>query len=223
MPEPSFKESLLVPVSLLINKTLKKKKKKKKKAVSTASDKKEPVTAEEILSNKDLPADLRLKYFDNFNKFNKPLPTAPIPVVTRSELQARPAHEYDDNILLENISVDKFPVASSILNFIKSSQDISWNKNFEVVVDGRLIRDSDIRKILSFLVGEVVITKHEDIPPGGFEVKKKLEILGLPKSWIQTVRKSVRIIKREEEEEKEEKKKGPITRSQKGKGNWIVF
>lgn len=203
MTEVTFKESLLIPMSYF----------KKRQKTSFEKEKSKlsvPVTAESILLDKTIPADLRVKYFDNLKKFDKARPPAPINVITTTEKKEEgekgKQREEDLKIILNDMPDSKKPLASSIINFMRETKDITWNSQFEVAVDERIIPNSDIRKILQFLVGEVIYTSGKlDIPKGAATVKEKLEILEVPPSWLKHVPRSSK-------------------RKQRGQGiKWIVY
>jgi len=189
MSEASFKESLLVPLTCIRNKKKHSSQKMKGKSI------KSPVsTAESLLADESIPADLRLKYFDNMVRFDRARPPTPVNVITNTEKreeqeqQAENQREEDTRILLNEIPDSKKPLASSILKFMKERRDITWNSRFEAVLDGEVIPDSDIRKIMQFLLGEVIYTLGKlDIPKGAMSIKEKLEISEIPPSWLKHV------------------------------------
>lgn len=177
MMDSPFKESLLVPASFLIKK--KEKLQLKKKITPTA-----------ILTDTRRPADLRLKYFDNFVKFNKEREKSPLKVITKTEQEAaeKVPVEDDPKVLLKDIPKEKIPLATSILSFIKDSDEISWNQKFEVIIDGNTIQDSDIRKIIQYYVGEIIVTDaRHDVPIGANILKEKLEIIDIPFTWFKLI------------------------------------
>lgn len=193
----TFKESLLVPVSFLIQK-------KKKKETK--------ITPSEILNDKTIPADLRLKYYNKFLKYNKERPKSPLKVITKTEAEEEKVSDYEIQAILRDVPDLKIPLARAILQFIKDNDDISWNKKFEVVIDGKTIEDSDIRAIIRFLVGLKIITSEKDFPKGGRETFAKLEVLDIPSDWLTFVQREIQRSRR--------KRKLEI----KGEGQkWIVF
>lgn len=197
MTEKGFKESLLVPVSFMTKSEVLLRKKKSSKTKPTP---RKPVSANSILSNENVPADLRLKYFDNFMRHNRLRPESRVKVITETEEEEQKKYRFsvqDLENILQDISIDKKPLASSILNFIKDSDEITWNDNFEIIIDGKILPESNIKRILQFLVGEVVYTDRRlDVPPGVKAVREKLKILGIPLSWLkQTPKQSERLQK----------------------------
>jgi hypothetical protein len=156
-----------------------------------------------------MPADLRLKYFDNLVKFNRNRPPPPLEVVTRSERKEAESQEREDDskLLLDDIPIAKKPLANAILKFMRETKVISWNSKFEVIIDGEILQESDMRKVLQFLLGEIVYTQGQlDIPKGAITVKERLDILEIPTSWLKHVPRFSR-------------------RKQKGRGlrRWIVY
>lgn len=193
MNNPTFKQSLLIPFS-------------------PCKEKEERDPALSILSEKNVPADLKLKQFDSFVKYNRDRKTS-------DEKTEAPPHLVN----LENISDAKKPLAESILTFIRKTPEISWDWKFQLVIDQKVFSGSDLPKILQYLVGELVITNSVlDIPPGARELEEKLRVLGIPSSWLQLIpRRSKRATKRkvlpkeeeeEEDEEEEEEEEIPIKR-----------
>jgi hypothetical protein len=173
------------------------------------------VSVESLLSDESIPADLRLKYYDNMVRFNKERPPTPVSVITNTEKKEEQEQrvkgqiEEDTRIVLSGVPDSKKPLAHSIVKFMQESQDITWNSKFEAVLDGNVIPDSDIRQIMLFLLGEVIFTFGKlDIPKGAQSIKEKLEILEIPPAWL---KHAPRISKRK----------------QKGKGlkrrHWVVY
>lgn len=194
-----FKECLLVPASYLI---------KKKKSEN------KPKNPKEILSNKKLPADVRLKYFDSFVKFNKEKESSPVRVITKTEEEAKKKPPYDIlRSFLSDLPDAKLPLVKAILEFITESKEITWDRNFQVVIDKQEIRDSDIRKILQYFVGLGVHTSEADIPTGSEELRTKLEQLEIPSDWFGYIPRTSARTKRRKTD-----------KSQSGDGKrWIIF
>lgn len=198
MMSSPFKESLLVPVSFLIQ--------KKKK-----TDKKTPMG---ILSDKRQPADIRLKYFDNFVKFSKDKGSPPMKVITRTEEEKEESRpEYDIKVLVRDIPDFRLPLARAILEFMTDSKKITWDRNFQVALDGHEIHNSDIREILKYILGLSIVTSAEDIPTGAEQVKEKLRLLDIPLVWLKnTPHLSSR------------PKRPTTSKEQTGKGKkWIIY
>lgn len=186
-----FEECYLLPKTFLI--------KKRNKEKTPAS----------ILSNKKLPSDLRLKYFDNFMKFDKGKPSV------RALTQDEP--EINIDTLLGDLPLMNVPEARALLQFMKDSHEISWNLNLELIIDNTTINRSDLRKIIRYMLGLSTVTRHTDIPIGAEQLISKLELLDFPFEWLrkfprQKLDRAAKIKVSKEEEELLEgvsKKKAP--------------
>lgn len=161
--ESKFKECLLIPTSFLS-----KKKKSKLKDGKNISSK--------ILSNKNIPASVRLRIFDNFMRFHHDKPmqkeiekekpvqedflhklldkihnTNPVKK-EENEKDAEEEEEEEKKYGIDNITRDipdeNKPKAIAILHRMMQSGEITWNEKFEVIIEGTKILKSDIREIM---------------------------------------------------------------------------
>lgn len=83
------------------------------------------------------------------------------------------------------------PVVENIIKIIKKHpEDVRWNDNYEVILNNRLLPDTNIQDILHYLLNTKVITSSADIPPGMERVKEALVNIDVPSTWFR--RKSPR-------------------------------
>ena len=78
------------------------------------------------------------------------------------------------------------PFVQSILEVIKPRpNEISWNDKFEIILNGRLLPETNIIDLIQFFMKETVVTNdNRDVPLNAFEIYEKLLELGIPKTWI---------------------------------------
>ena len=137
------------------------------------------------MSKKKLPADLKLKQFDVFKKYNKLRDPSDIESNTPPPLN------------LENISYANQPLVESILTFIRKSPEVSWDWKYQIIMDKKELSETDMRKIIQYFVGEAVITDSKlDIPIGFLELKDKLKFLEIPSSWLKLIPRRTERIKK---------------------------
>ena len=159
----SFKEAVIIPYSMF------------KKCNFDRTPKQDH---EIILENPNLPADVKMKLFNQ----------AKILAGQKSEEQPVEDSSRDKNE--ESYIVQLFPdkdqpFIASILEKLKANTDeISWDDNMRVNIDGKLHRDSNIIELLRFTMKNLIITADTDIPAGAREFLEKLIAIGVPKSWI---------------------------------------
>ena len=91
---------------------------------------------------------------------------------------------FDD--ILVHINERYRPQLKSILEAIANNKDIiSYDKNYTLKINGKIIEDSNIIDILKYFTKNSIITKEDDIPNGAFILYDTLvNELNIPKSWI---------------------------------------
>ena len=217
----SFKESIIIPLDMF--------------SKCKFSPEEEEDEAAKLL-NTDIPSDIKMKLHSQKKKRIKS---------TNSDEKSR----YEDVDFIVQILPEKSqPFARSILKKISDHKDeISWNENLELVLNGLPLADTNIIELFKLISKNAIITKRsEDVPKGAHQFVGKLLEIGVPRSWIMarltrdlpSRRKRVTrgqrrrnsdddsddtIVAAEEEEEEEDppsKKK----RAQKGHGtSWVFF
>lgn len=97
--------------------------------------------------------------------------------------------EYFKKPVLDRVSPAKRLEASNVLDFIlQHKTKINWDpRTMEVIINGRIIPDSDIGNVLQRLTNARVVTVSERTPPGTREVYNTLVTdLGMPENWVST-------------------------------------
>lgn len=100
-----------------------------------------------IMSNKTLPTDVKLAKYNNIlQKFNKMIQKKqqPYEIVIEGEKES----SYTDEAILEGIPHDHVYRAKSLLKHVHNNPNIKINDTGEVILDGRIIRGSNIKDII---------------------------------------------------------------------------
>ncbi len=83
------------------------------------------------------------------------------------------------------------PVVENIIKIIKQHpKDIKWNDNYEVILNDKLLPNTNIQDILQYLLNTKVVTSTKDVPIAAERIKEELKDIGVPSTWFQ--RKSPR-------------------------------
>ena len=171
----SFQEAVIIPMSLF-------------QKCNFDKTKKESKSSELLTSNLQTP--IKMKLFEHERVMEKR---------KRELLPHSPIYEKtDEDWLIQGISEKFRPYAKSILEFIKLHPDeLGYdNSNYEIRINDDFIRNSNLGKILQFLMKSAIVTREEDIPLGTYSLLTKLYDLGMPKTWVKVkilVRRSSRI------------------------------
>ena len=127
----------------------------------------------------DLPSSVNVKLYqqEHLGKVHR----VPDPLVKLGETEALP-----DAIIIDSVKTVDKPTVKSILDKIQQFKNIvSWNKNLEIILNGNVIPDTNIVKIMQYLMKSRVVTSERDIPRGASQFYEALiEQLEIPKSWI---------------------------------------
>lgn len=155
----SFKESVIIPLKMF----------------ETCSFKKEK---DNFLQQENYPSDVRLKLY-NHERIRKRLRADKIKQTKLDE------NKLVRTKILDVIPVTKQPFLNSIIDIIeKNPNDIKWNNNYELFLDGVIQPEYNIIQIFRFLTKSSVVTNEADIPSGAKVVYEKLLHIGVPKTWI---------------------------------------
>lgn len=134
---------------------------------------------QDILLDPSIPVDKRMKLYHQKKALEKKKPPE------EKEEEAEEVGERNFQYIVDAIQMSYRPFAHSILDYLKNYQDqITWNDNMEVIIDGRLYPDSNILDLFHFLMKNKVITSPADIPIAGMEFYDKLLEIGIPKEWM---------------------------------------
>ena len=128
----SFKQSILIPLSLF-------------KQCKIEENIKSLENSESILDNENMPSSEKMKLFHQNKFLQKNTTLAPL------------KNEKNDNFLyIINQIPDKYkPYAKAILEFIRNQANIRWNNNLELIIDGELFTQSNIISILNYLLTDI--------------------------------------------------------------------
>ena len=158
----SFKESVIIPIETYRQ---------------CRFDKRTPEL--DILTSTSLPSDVKMKLYDQMKLKTKKMKTSPIKRATFST-DFPPVKD-----ILNKIPTEDQPFVQSILDKIKQRpEEIKWNNNEEIMIDGQLLHGSNISEIFQFLTKNLTVTSSKDVPVGTDKFYNKLILMNIPKSWI---------------------------------------
>ena len=119
----------------------------------------------------------------------RPLPEPKL-VQIKKEVEVEAPSE---DIILIQFPLRTRPVVNLILKYMKDSRGIlSWTDNLEIVIEGETIQDSNLIQLLRFVTNSLTITSAKDIPMGAEDFVDTLVDIGVPKVYIQLLRRSPR-------------------------------
>lgn len=155
----SFKESVIIPYEMF-----------KKCQFPTDEN-----PTQNIL-DENLPSDVKMKLYTQAQHHTHR-------EKTQEHTDKQKHQDYD--FIVQLLAEKNQPFAQSILNKMRErSDEVSWNKNLELVLDGKTYVDSNIIELFKYIMKNLVITRHSDVPRGAIDFMKKLYDIGVPKSWI---------------------------------------
>ena len=147
-----------------------------------------------ILMDKTLPADKKMKLFhqqQTRNKYNKKSSKQ-----TVSGSDRLPTNLPFGEHILHNLPLKDKPHARALLEvFHDNPSELNWNDRQEVIVDQKVIHDSNIVNIFRYFTKNLVLTRSDDLPPGTRDVYSKLMDLDVPSSWIKQKPKKVQQVR----------------------------
>ena len=162
---------------------------------------------ENVLFDESLPPDVKMKLYNQEKALKQIIQ---IPSTVPEPTFKGTAKDY--NFIIDSIPTAIQPFVSSILNHLQHFKDqITWNDQLELIIDGKPFANSNIVKLFQFIMKKITISSDKDIPIGAFEFYRKLLEIGVPNAWMKLTfpRKSGR-------------KKGESTEFQIGSGlSWI--
>lgn len=182
----SYKEAIIIPLDVF------KKCNFSKEDMSQSDTENKLSTPTDILQNKTLPSDVKIKLYKQKKKLQKKREPEPQVVTVKSSTpdKAKPS----ENIILNEFPMATRPLVYMIMKYMKESTGIlSWNNNLELVNEGTAIQDSNIIDLLKFVTNSLTITSNKDVPVGATEFVKGLEKIGVPKAYIKLPRRSARV------------------------------
>ena len=145
----SFKESIIIPLDMF-----------SKCKFPTEEGEDEAVK----VLNDDIPSDLKMKLHSQKKKRSK-----------KSSSDEKQRYE-DVDFIVQILPEKSQPFAQSILKKISDHKDeISWNEDLELVLDGRPLADTNIIELFKLISKNLIITKQsEDVPKGAHQFVDKL-------------------------------------------------
>ena len=207
----SFRESVIIPYALF------------KKCQFGTPQKQEHET---ILQDPSLPSDVKMKLYSQAKAINTAKPPQD------NDTNSSQTNQNNDITYIVQIMPEKDqPFASSILSKIRSREDeISWNDKLELLIDGKLYRDSNIIELVRFVLKNLIVSSDTDIPKAAKEFVDKLQEIGVPKSWIKVSfpRRAPKRTKVKRTQHKlstvDDSEEDLPIKSQKGEGlSWILY
>jgi hypothetical protein len=191
----SFKESIIIPLSLW--ERCKSSSILPETTPSVAENKKNTLHVEsspiDILKNPNLSADVKVAMYHRAKKRQKTtagnisanqLATSGSQQIPRN-VSEKPNPLLNTDHILNNLAEKERPFAGSILAIIRKYPDqLTWNNNGEIIIDGKTMPGTDIVKLFQYITKTLVITRQIDVPFGSEAFYKKLLDIGVPESWI---------------------------------------
>ena len=183
----SFEQSVIIPLENY---------KKYKDFISKINE----VPSSKILMDKNLPADIKMKLFKK-QRFKDKLHKVPLKTTITdnktsstnvqtssqvdkisSSVQTIPQLPNIDRTIFHN---DDKKTIDAILNTIASNvHELSYNKDYEILIDRRVLPTSNIKEILNYILNRSILTKSSDVPLGALHFYEKLLKLGFPQALI---------------------------------------
>ena len=174
----SFSEAIIIPYEMF------------RKCKFTRDDGDSP--SKTILTDSTLSPDVKLKLYNQ----QRQLQTTDDPNSKKKESYPKADATDDTSYIVDLMPEKDQPYINSILNKIRdNSEEISWNNNMEIRIDGKPYPGSNIIQLLKYIIKDLVITRGADVPKGADNFIHKLKGIGIPKSWIRipNVRQSARL------------------------------
>lgn len=131
----------------------------------------------DILLDKTIPSDKKLKlYHQSILQSKPPPPPPPSSASSRAVV---------DDYILHNIPDKDKPQVRAILDIIKANPfEVNWSNNAELVLDNNIVPGSNLINLLLYFTKNLPITRGGDVPVGTRELYQKLLTLGMPASWV---------------------------------------
>lgn len=183
-----FQECIIIPLAMFQQCNFRQGQEKTKETGSSS-----------ILYNTSLPADVKLKLYQQEKRL-KPS------VISKTKRPVEPPPPASDiKSILQEITTTNVSKATSILaKILQHKSVISWNEKLEVTINGIYYPNSDIIELLRYVLGDKVVTSALDVPLAATEFRNALKELGVLATWLK------------------KEFKPSIARSQIGQG-WIKF
>lgn len=190
----SFKQSVIIPLEDY-------------KKYKDFTSKLNQVPSNKILFDETLPADVKMKLFkkqkikdqrlqkiqskidatakatitDLKTKSSSGMQTSSLTKSTAS-VQTVPSLPYIDK---GDFQEEHRKTVNLILDTIAANvSELSYNKDYEILIDRRLLPGSNIKEILKYIMNTSIITRSDDIPLGALHFYEKLIKLGFPKDLL---------------------------------------
>ncbi len=128
---------------------------------------------------KDLPSSVRVKLYQQHH-------LGKVQPVTDSLINSAEKDTLPEALIIDSVKTVDKPTVKSILDKIRESKNaVSWTKNFEIVLNGNVIPNTNIVKIMQYLMKSKVVTNEKDVPTATSEFYQALiDQVNIPKAWI---------------------------------------
>lgn len=171
----SFSESVIVPLSVFRKCNF------------------EQETGDKILDDPDLPPSKKMMLFQREAIKRK--------AKTTIDTEKEDNMPYADDIIA-SFPEKLRPVLHHVFKFVRDNpEDIRWNKYYQVILENRLIPQSNIQEILHYIFKTKIVSSDKDIPIGADQFRKILNEIGVPKTLLPQERKSERIATKKAEKQ----------------------
>ena len=162
----SFQESIIIPLETF-----------KKYQTHKGTDKRQD---ENVLYDTSLPPDVKMKLYNQEKALKRNIQ---IPSAVSEPKSNDTTKDYD--FIIDSIPTAIQPFVSSILHHLQRFKDqITWNNQLEVIIDGKPFANSNIIKLFQFIMKKITITSDKDIPIAALEFYRKLLEIGVPNAWM---------------------------------------
>ena len=167
----TYKEAILVPLS------------KFREIYPMTKPTSQPTIASNVLYDKNLPADVKLKLFEHENKFEQQNDTTKPEIIEPIPVYIPKITNLDKDIadIISRVETEyRRPARKLLIKLTTFEPDlIVWNDRHEITVDGQFYPGSDIVDILNWLPHHL----RYNPPIGGQIVRRKLAAVKIYPKW----------------------------------------
>lgn len=155
----------------------------------------------DILFSKTLPVDKKMMLFSQFQTEKKRKKKNKF--VSEQTTSRQFSKQFSGDHILQSIPKKDKPIVKAVLEIMREHpSEISWNNNNEVIIDGKVLENSNIVQMFLYMLKQLPVTRSRDSPVGISSFYGKLLSLNMPKEWIRQrlPRVSRRIIQQSEKQ-----------------------
>lgn len=166
----SYSEAVIIPYAMF------------RKCHFQSDESKKP--QEKILEDSSLPIDVKLKLYNQSQRLQTKEREEGIRTTNNNGNSAKTLRE-DTSYIVDTLPEKYQPYVRSILEKIKeNSNEIGWNEDLEIRINGKPYPNSNIIHLLKFIMKNLIVTNETDKPIGASDFVQKLKDIGVPRSWI---------------------------------------